>query len=87
MNECKPLGQVPFEESTTPVPEDPYGIAKYAAELDLRAARDMFGLDFVVVRLDNVYGPGRGLHSLTCQLNVSTLCGIGGAFRVCLGGV
>jgi nucleoside-diphosphate-sugar epimerase len=50
VNECKPLGQVPFEESTTPVPEDPYGIAKYAAELDLRAARDMFGLDFIVVR-------------------------------------
>ena len=30
---------------------------------------------------------GRGLHSSTFRLNVSTLCGIGGAFRGCLGGV
>jgi len=29
--------------------------------------------------------PGRGLHSSTFRLNVSTLCGIGGAFRGCLG--
>jgi len=26
---------------------------------------------------------GRGLHSSTFQLNVSALCGIGGAFRGC----
>ena len=31
--------------------------------------------------------PGRGLHSPTVRLNVSALCGIGGAFRVCFGGV
>jgi hypothetical protein len=30
---------------------------------------------------------GRGLHSFTFHLNVSAFCGIGGAFRVCLGGV
>jgi len=30
--------------------------------------------------------PGRGLHSPTFRLNVSALCGIGGALRVCLGG-
>jgi len=30
---------------------------------------------------------GRGLHSSTFRLNASTLCGIGGAFRGCLGGV
>jgi hypothetical protein len=28
---------------------------------------------------------GRGLHSSTFRLNVSALCGIGGAFRGCLG--
>jgi len=28
---------------------------------------------------------GRGLHSFTFQLNVSAFCGIGGAFRGCLG--
>ena len=30
---------------------------------------------------------GRGLHSPTFQLNLSALCGIGGASRGCLGGV
>ena len=28
----------------------------------------------------------RGLHSFTFKLNVSAFCGIGGAFRGCLGG-
>jgi len=43
-------------ESLTPQPADPYGIAKYAVEMDLHEARDMFGLDFVVFRPHNVYG-------------------------------
>jgi hypothetical protein len=30
-------------------------------------------------------GAGRGLHSFPFQLNLSTLCGIGGAVRGCLG--
>ena len=29
---------------------------------------------------------GRGLHSSTFRFNVNALCGIGGAFRRCLGG-
>ena len=29
----------------------------------------------------------RGLHSSTFRLNVSAFCGIGGAFKGCLGGV
>jgi UDP-glucose 4-epimerase len=48
--------QVPMTEDQVPQPEDPYGVAKYAAELDLRAARAMFGLDYVVFRPHNVYG-------------------------------
>jgi UDP-glucose 4-epimerase len=40
----------------TPMPEDPYGISKYAVELDLAAAHDMFGLDYTVFRPHNVYG-------------------------------
>src|SRR5438270_7427335 len=31
-------GQVPMREDMIPQPEDPYGVAKYAVELDLRAA-------------------------------------------------
>jgi UDP-glucose 4-epimerase len=49
-------GQVPMIESLTPEPVDPYGIAKYAVEMDLREAREMFGLDFVIFRPHNVYG-------------------------------
>lgn len=49
-------GQVPMREDTVPVPEDPYGVAKYAVELDLRAAHEMFGLDSVIFRPHNVYG-------------------------------
>lgn len=48
--------QVPMLESTTPAPEDPYGVSKYAVELDLAAARRMFGLQSVVFRPHNVYG-------------------------------
>jgi UDP-glucose 4-epimerase len=49
-------GQVPMTEDQTPQPEDPYGISKYAVELDLAAAHEMFGLDFTVFRPHNVYG-------------------------------
>ena len=48
--------QVPMLEETVPVPEDPYGIAKYAVEMDLVAARRMFGLNSIVFRPHNVYG-------------------------------
>ncbi len=48
--------QVPMTEELVPQPEDPYGISKYAVELDLRCAHQMFGLDYVVFRPHNVYG-------------------------------
>jgi UDP-glucose 4-epimerase len=48
--------QLPMIEDLVPQPEDPYGISKYAAELDLRAAHEMFGLPFIVFRPHNVYG-------------------------------
>jgi UDP-glucose 4-epimerase len=49
-------GQVPMTEEMTPLPEDPYGISKYAVELDLAAAAKMFGLEYTVFRPHNVYG-------------------------------
>jgi len=48
--------QVPMVEDTTPLPEDPYGIAKYAVELDLKESHEIFGLDYVIFRPHNVYG-------------------------------
>jgi len=49
-------GQVPMHEEMVPQPEDPYGIAKYAVEMDLRQAHAMWGLPYIVFRPHNVYG-------------------------------
>lgn len=51
----------PMREDMRPVPEDPYGVAKYAVEMDLYAARHMFGLNYVVFRPHNVYGEYQNL--------------------------
>ncbi|WP_420645706.1 NAD-dependent epimerase/dehydratase family protein [Candidatus Leptofilum sp.] len=48
--------QPPMDEETVPQPEDPYGVAKYAVELDLRTAQNMFGLPYIIFRPHNVYG-------------------------------
>lgn len=48
--------QTPMTEDVVPEPEDPYGVAKYAVELDLAAAQRMFGLDYTIFRPHNVYG-------------------------------
>jgi UDP-glucose 4-epimerase len=46
----------PMREDMTPQPIDPYGIAKYAVELDLKAAKEVFGLNYIIFRPHNVYG-------------------------------
>jgi len=53
--------QLPMTEETPPRPEDPYGIAKHAVELDLAAAHETFGLDYVIFRPHNVYGERQNL--------------------------
>jgi len=50
------VGTPPFTESQLPHPEDPYGIAKYAVEMDLKQAHDQFGLEYNIVRPHNVVG-------------------------------
>jgi UDP-glucose 4-epimerase len=50
-----------FREDTHPQPAEPYGIAKLAVEHDLRAARETFGLRFVVFRPHNIYGERQNL--------------------------
>ncbi len=47
---------LPMIETATPQPEDPYGIAKYAVELDLKAAKELFGLNYLIFRPHNVFG-------------------------------
>ena len=54
-------GQLPMDETMTPQPEDPYGISKYAVELDLHAAHEMFGLDYIIFRPHNVYGENQNI--------------------------
>lgn len=46
----------PMKEEMVPQPVDPYGIAKYAVELELEASKEMFDLDYVIFRPHNVYG-------------------------------
>ena len=48
--------QLPMREDLVPQPEDSYGIAKYAVELELKTSHEMFGLDYVIFRPHNVYG-------------------------------
>jgi len=48
--------QLPMTEDLTPMPEDPYGISKYAIERELEATKNMFGMDYVIFRPHNVYG-------------------------------
>ena len=43
-------GQLPMSEDMVPQPEDPYGVAKYAVELELKCSHEMFGLNYVVFR-------------------------------------
>lgn len=50
---------VPMTEDTPPAPVDPYGIAKHAVERELASSREMFGLDYMIFRPHNVYGPGQ----------------------------
>jgi UDP-glucose 4-epimerase len=51
----------PMREDQAPHPEDPYGVAKLAVELDLAAARSMFGLRSIIFRPHNVYGEYQNL--------------------------
>ena len=46
----------PFTEDKRPQPIDPYGIAKYAIECDLKLAHEQFGLRYNIVRPHNVLG-------------------------------
>jgi UDP-glucose 4-epimerase len=46
----------PFSEDAVPRPQDPYGIAKCAVEMDLAAANHVFGLPYIIFRPHNVYG-------------------------------
>lgn len=49
-------GTPPFDEADIPAPIDPYGIAKYACEMDIQIAGEQHCLDWCIIRPHNVYG-------------------------------
>jgi len=54
-------GKRPFEEVDPPQPIDPYGIAKYACEMDIQCAGVQHGLDWCILRPHNVYGRNQNI--------------------------
>lgn len=54
-------GKTPFKENQTPNPTDPYGIAKYSIEMDLRQANEQFGLKYSILRPHNVVGTNQNI--------------------------
>ena len=45
-----------FDEGQQQAPIDPYGVAKYACEMDIKIAGEQHGLDYCIIRPHNVYG-------------------------------
>ena len=45
-----------FDEDQQQSPIDPYGVAKYACEMDIQIANEQHGLDYTIIRPHNVYG-------------------------------
>ena len=45
-----------FDEDQQQAPIDPYGVAKYACEMDIQIANEQHGLDYCIIRPHNVYG-------------------------------
>jgi UDP-glucose 4-epimerase len=45
-----------FDEEQQQSPIDPYGVAKYACEMDIKIANEQHGLDYCIIRPHNVYG-------------------------------
>jgi UDP-glucose 4-epimerase len=54
-------GTPPFHEDDLPQPIDPYGVAKYGCEMDIKIAGEQHGLDWCIIRPHNVYGVKQNL--------------------------
>lgn len=47
---------LPFNEEMVPKPIDPYGIAKYACEMDLKVAYEQYKMEYCIILPHNIYG-------------------------------
>jgi len=51
----------PVREDQTPNPQSPYAVSKLAAEYYVRAIGALWGIETVILRVFNAYGPGQSL--------------------------
>ncbi len=51
----------PLRESSAPNPRSPYAVSKLAAEYYVRTIGDLWGIETVLLRVFNAYGPGQHL--------------------------
>lgn len=54
-------GAQPLNESAQPRPRSPYAVSKLAAEYYVRTIGDLWGIETVILRVFNAYGPGQHL--------------------------
>jgi UDP-glucose 4-epimerase len=75
-------GEQPLKEDARPNPRSPYAVSKLAAEYYVRTIGDLWGIETVILRVFNAYGPGQHLppshapvipHYLRQALRSSTL--------------
>jgi len=64
-----------FDEGAPLRPRNPYAASKAAAEHLVAASRDTYGLDAVVLRLSNVYGPDQDAEKLIPRMVHEVLAG------------
>lgn len=57
-----PYETLPWCENSHVLPQSPYGMAKYTTENYLQLYARLYGLDFAILRLSNVYGPKQNSH-------------------------
>lgn len=50
-----------FDENDALCPIDPYGVSKYACEMDIRIAGEQHGLDWCIIRPHNIMGPKQNI--------------------------
>jgi UDP-glucose 4-epimerase len=53
--------EAPFDESMLPSPIDPYGVAKYSVEQDLKIAFEQHKLPYTTIRPHNFYGVNQNI--------------------------
>jgi UDP-glucose 4-epimerase len=54
-------GQQPLKENATPNPGSPYAVSKLSSEYYIRTIGRLWGIETVILRVFNAYGPGQNL--------------------------